>query len=418
MLLLLAGFFQSVGAQAVSPASGKPAAAELLRQVTRKYEEARFYHIESIEESEMKNDSYRTWEKTTLTAVMAPGNRYHFEAGSSFGRPLKLSDGKIETYYNPDGHEYTQEQVLEPGPLKNRGPIYQWAAQIFGATDMLKELADIRPSLLSPAYLPDEDVVISGRKISCYVIKGSMKYRGGSPDLVSDLTLWIDKEKLLVRKKQAHWEGAVIMNSTRFYTRDETFFYPVMEMDAPSVSDALFRFNPPADAHLVQEFSDPMHPKDALTGKFAPDIVLRQLSGQSVELKSLRGKPVLLDFWATWCAPCVAALDSLKELHDDTAQKGLIILSIDEDDDGMAGNNLFQKRGLNWPDFHDGDGEIWHSFKTASAVPFFVLINAEGQVVSFKIGFDDTELRTEIAKLGIDLPVTKKQVAGDAKAQQ
>jgi hypothetical protein len=79
---------------------------------------------------------------------------------------------------------------------------------------------------------------------------------------------------------------------------------------------------------------------------------------------------------------------------------------------------LFQKRRLNWPDFHDGDGEIWHSFKTASAVPFFVLINAEGQVVSFKIGFDDTELRTEIAKLGIDLPVTKKQVAGDAKAQQ
>src|SRR5579864_140810 len=70
------------------------------------------------------------------------------------------------------------------------------------------------------------------------------------------------------------------------------------------------------------------------TGDFAPDFELRSLDGQSVRLSSMRGKPVLLNFWATWCAPCRVEMPWLVQLDQQCQAQGVQIVGVSLDDEG------------------------------------------------------------------------------------
>lgn len=190
-------------------------------------------------------------------------------------------------------------------------------------------------------------------------------------------------------------------NKNEYYVRDTITTYPVVDLDATSVPDGLFTFTPVGEAKLVQKFSATVVPRghgDLLVGKLAPSVSLVSTDGHTVGLESFRGQPVLLDFWATWCAPCVACMPSLAKLYRDTRAKGLVILSIDEDDEPQKATDFLAKRAEPWPNFHD-DGEIARSF-AGDGIPQFVLIDSSGKIVYQASGFDDSGLRKAIAKLG------------------
>lgn len=113
-------------------------------------------------------------------------------------------------------------------------------------------------------------------------------------------------------------------------TIDAITRYSTVQLTAP-VSIALFHFHLPADAELVTKFSHRRRSGLDMTGQFAPDVQLVAANGASVPLSSYRGKPVLLDFWATWCQPCVESFPKLAELEKETAPKGSVLLGVDED---------------------------------------------------------------------------------------
>ncbi len=403
-LLFLAGFSAISAAQTTPAVPPKPNAAELLRQVSKKYAQVRYYRVEEVNEITTRGNLSHDWNKSMGTAIVAPGNRYRFESKAEFGEMIKVSNGKTETNYNPTTKEYTQQPTPEHGPESPKGAMNMQQVELYGTITLLKTLSKNMGSSVSAEYLPDEEFAVGGKTVPCYVIKAKPRYSGGSLDVHAEITFWIDKEKLLVRKQLLHEEGPLFGGYAQNFIEDRTILYPVMEVETTSMADTFFAFQSPADAKLVPQFSDPMHPVDKLAGTQAPDVSLQNANGKNVSLQDFHGKAVLLDFWATWCAPCVAALEPLKKLHEETAPKGLTILSVDEDEEAETATDFFAKHGVTWPNFHDS-GEIRSSFRQEGGIPFVVLIAADGKIVFSKAAPKDAELRAAIAQLGIEIPV-------------
>lgn len=396
--VLFAGLFMVGSAgRPLQAQENRPDAASLLQQVSEKYRNAKAYHFEAVEEREIRGDLFSSREKIAQVASVASGGRSHFEAHGPWGSVVKISDGKTESYFHPEGNEYTQTPVSAVNAARS---MFTWEGELPVAQGLLKTLYQ-GDALLALEYLPQEAVSINGKSIPCYVVRGTSKYRGGTPDTFARVTYWIDKDKLVIRKKLVHSEGALRSYSGRSI-EDRLTTFQVMELGDNSAPDAFFQFQPPAEAKLVQQFLNPWEPRNLLAGKSVPSITLHSKDGSRVTLQDFHGKPVLLDFWATWCPPCVAELDNLKKIKEESPVKDLTILSIDEDEGADTGNNFLARRGITWTNFHD-DGEIWRMLPSNTGIPYFVLIDASGQIAFAKPSASDLELRNAIAKLQ-DLP--------------
>ena len=111
--------------------------------------------------------------------------------------------------------------------------------------------------------------------------------------------------------------------------------------------------------------------------KYAPEFSFVASDGQTISLDSLRGKVVLLDFWASWCAPCVLALPSVKRVQKDHLKDPLVVVSISGDDDKRAWVTFTDKNGMTWPQYWDEKGKLRRLFDV-QAIPTYVLLDAEG----------------------------------------
>jgi thiol-disulfide isomerase/thioredoxin len=131
----------------------------------------------------------------------------------------------------------------------------------------------------------------------------------------------------------------------------------------------------------------------------APEFTTTDMFGRKFSLSQLRGKYVLLNFWATWCVPCVAELPIIKKLREDFANDQLEIISISEDRIKVDWENGIKKYGLNWTHVFRDSGNIINKYLIFGGIPLTYLIDKEGKLVYIcKGALSDTE---EIRKLMI-----------------
>lgn len=119
-------------------------------------------------------------------------------------------------------------------------------------------------------------------------------------------------------------------------------------------------------------------------GKPLPDFQLPDSSGNMVQLKDFRGKYLLIDFWASWCGPCVEAIPALKELYNTWQPKGLSVISISLDDKRDHWITALQKYQLPWPQISELKG--WQS-KVAvqyhiNSIPTTILLDPAGKILA------------------------------------
>ena len=119
----------------------------------------------------------------------------------------------------------------------------------------------------------------------------------------------------------------------------------------------------------------------------APDFTLKTLEGEEMTLTSLKGKVVLLDFWATWCAPCRESIPHLVNLHKNYGEKGLVILGMSADKgDGDVVRRFVKSMDIPYPIMITPE-EVLRSYGV-TALPTTVFIDREGKIREKMIGFN------------------------------
>ncbi|PWG62742.1 TlpA disulfide reductase family protein [Spiribacter halobius] len=130
----------------------------------------------------------------------------------------------------------------------------------------------------------------------------------------------------------------------------------------------------------------------------APAVRMDMLEGGQLELASLQGQPVLLQFWATTCVTCVAEMPELVHLHEDFADQGLAMVGVAMPyDPPEQVRTMVAEKGLPYRIALDRSGEVTQAFGDVRLTPTTVLIDPQGRVVWQRVGLLDFErLREEI----------------------
>jgi thiol-disulfide isomerase/thioredoxin len=126
---------------------------------------------------------------------------------------------------------------------------------------------------------------------------------------------------------------------------------------------------------------------------FAPEFSLKTSSGQEITLDDLQGKVVLLDFWGTWCPPCVESVPVLKELAAKNDPSKVMIISVDEGDPSEKWAQFVQKNRMTWPQVYDEDHSMMKAFSVHN-FPHYFLLSKNGIILQAFSGWSHGELYT------------------------
>jgi len=398
-------------------ASGQDEGRALLDKVADRYSSLKQYHFEgSVAVTLLKRGGATEVEMETVMMSDGPG-KSRLEMRSPVFGIVTIVNGDTTWTYIPALNQYVKKPTAEL-EQKGQAAVNSIFSTLSGFGDLLKsqasQLQEINKNVKQAKILREETIYPQGTGVDCVVLEVEQEPRNiPTKDSPASMvkTLWVEKARLLIVRQQilVKWKGTEESGDFEMKTVSVLRSAKINE----PIPESSFTFSPPSGAKLVDDFGAPGAanrgrtadtetgvPASPFVGKEAEDFKLKDLNGKNVELKSLRGKVVVLDFWATWCAPCREEMPHLEKLHRELKDKGLVVVGINTED-AKAARSFMKKYEYTFMTLID-DGNASVIYKI-DAIPTVFVIDKEGKITSHYIGAQSEEtLREAIKKAGIE----------------
>jgi len=151
---------------------------------------------------------------------------------------------------------------------------------------------------------------------------------------------------------------------------------------------------------LVMAGCSPSSAQGVEVGNQAPDFQLQSLDGQTVSLGDLQGKPVLINFWATWCSPCRGEMPYIQEIYEEWSDRGLVVLAINIGESSSKAEEFMQSYNLSFTVLLDTKQDVAQKYNI-QYIPTTFFIDKDGIIQDKVIGAfqNKTQIENRLSKI-------------------
>lgn len=378
-------------------AAGTPTPGTATKAIAERCKAAREYSFEGdlLLVGQRGSDPGKVLSQAKVKFAAAPDGKVYLRV-EPLGKDayVLISNGQKTWAWVPKLKQYTEEEgaILDESDSDDEvSDSERDLAETF-VRQVMPALARLYADAQAADYKGEVPVKFEGRKANWPLLRVASKPAADKSITLTQLA--VDPDTLAIGR---------MIRSTALRDAESTRIQMTIDFarfDTGPVPPSTFDFEPPKGTKLVESVPIPGQTGSALLNQPAPDFELKTLEGEKVRLADLRGRPVLLSFWASWCGPCRRELPELSALAKEYQGKGLVVFGVNDEGKGAA-RKFTEEKGLAFPTLDDS-GLKAHRLFRVHAIPSLFLVDRDGKIVVFLRGTKEpAKLRAVLSAVGL-----------------
>ena len=344
----------------------------LLFKVAEMYKELQSFQFEGRTETRVRRGRQTQSNEYYVRLAQEVPDNYRVELGGERARILVTNDSTTLAF-----HPLTQQYIERPEPLEH-------VSQRADFPDIVRMYARL-DELAEQARMIDIDTVytVNGARHMAYYVEVIPKKTPQTQGQTITFQFIIDHETLAILKER---KSSYIPNTPQgAISITQTTEYDVARVSG-DIADSLFVFTPPSEAVRVSKINDfPNLPVSLHGQKVSPFTLQMARNDQAKSIADFSGKVVVLNFWATWCAPCRAEMGALNKYYHQWRSHGLEVVAINLEEQREVVMPYIEDEGLDIPVLLDQFGVVTRQMEV-NELPTTFILDRQGIIRHHLIG--------------------------------